>query len=113
MMTEFLGEMAEGGIFFQGEEGQFRFEAERRQVLELFCYPVGLFNFAPSEQDGINREAFNFVQARALLKTAAWIGLELDEIEEELKDYYKTEFRNDDEWLKIKKMLNDFYNSCK
>ena len=76
----------------------------------LTIYPIGLFNFAPTKN--LVKEAFSFAQARSLLKSAAWMGIGFDEIEELLKEYYHGNY-NEVSWYEIRLRLQSFYNDCK
>lgn len=111
MLLEYLQNAFDTGIYYYGEEGQFRSAEERSQALELFCYPVGLFDFAPTKK--LVKEAFSFTQARSLLKSAAWFGISIEEIEDLLKEYYKDVIDVEEPWSKIKERLIIFYASCR
>jgi len=112
MTIEYLGETLSTGLYYQSEVGQFRTPDEPKQALELFCYPVGIFNFGPDKE--MPKEIFSFIQARALMKTAVWLGVNFEDIEGELKKYYNGEFNIEGvDWnIRLKRSLEKFYNDC-
>lgn len=118
ILGDYVNNMVETAIYYQEEEGQFRTNNERKQTLELFCYFVGIFDFGPNndkKQKIMPVEIFKFIQVRALIKTAAWLNIELIQIESILKNYYKDNINVDDEsiWYNLKKeQLDKFYQSC-
>lgn len=65
-------------------------------------------------------EIFRFVQARALMKTAKWMGLSFNKIENLLKDYYKgtIDFNKIDkekgktQWEVNLDLLTIYYEKC-
>ncbi len=113
ILLEFLGDMMETGIYYQGEQGQYRNPEEKKQVLELFTYPIGVLDFAPSKSSGLNLEAFHFIEARALMKTAAWFNIKFEDIDKNLKAYYAGIFKNEGDWNSFKnEHLMKFYENC-
>lgn len=99
-------------LMYGVEERQFRNKVERKQALELFCYPIGLFDFAKTKK--LVEEAFLYTQARSLMKSAAWLGIPFNDIEFEklLKVYYEKEIKTEKDWIDIKDRLDKFYKSC-
>ncbi len=83
-IIEFLGSIY-GAFMYNSEDGQIRSLNEKKHTVELYSYDVGLFDFQISD------ELANFVQARAMMKIGALIGVDKEEMKNSLlKFFYKS-----------------------